>query len=146
MGRFNAYIVWEITKLFVVALTAFTTVIMLFVLAQELFTQGLGILTVIELIAYVLPESLQYALPATLLFAVCSVYGRLSADNEVLAVTAAGVAPLTIIKPMLIASFFLSLFAVWLNDMAVSWGRPGINRVVMHSIEEVAYGFLRSNA
>lgn len=142
--RFNAYIVWEITKLFVTALTAFTTVIMLFVLTKELLTQGLGILRIVELIPYALPASLQYALPATLLFAVCSVYGRISADNEILAVTAAGVSPLAIIKPTLVASFLISILAVWLNDVAVSWGTPGINRVVMHSIEEVAYRFLAS--
>jgi lipopolysaccharide export system permease protein len=78
------------------------------------------------------------------LFSVCSVYGRISADNEVLAVTAAGVSPMAIIKPVLIAGLLLSLLSVWLNDIALSWGRPGMNRVVMHSIEQVVYGILTS--
>ncbi len=144
MGKFNNYIVWEITKLFVVALVAFTTMIMLAGVVQQLVSQGLGPMAILEMIPYVLPISLQFAIPATLLFAVCSVYGRISADNELLAVMAAGVTPIRFIAPTLVASFFLSLFAVWLNDIAVSWGKPGINRVVMHSVEQVAYNYLAS--
>jgi lipopolysaccharide export system permease protein len=144
MGRFNVYIVWEIGKLFVVALVAFTTMSVLVGVVQLLVSQGLGPMAILELLPYVLPMSLQYAIPATLLFAVCSVYGRISADNELLAVMAAGVPPIKFVAPSLCASFILSLAAVWLNDIAVSWGKPGINRVVMHSIEQVAYGFLAS--
>lgn len=142
MRRFNFYIVWEITKLFTIALVAFTTLIMLVGVFQQLITQGLGPQAVIKLLPYVLPISLQFALPATLLFSVASVYGRIAADNEVLAVMAAGVKPIRIISPMLIASFLLSLFAVWINDIAFSWGKPGMNRVVMHSIEQIVYGYL----
>ncbi len=142
IGRFNLYVVWETTKLFVLALVAFTALIMLAGTIQQLISQGLGPMAIIKLLPYVLPISLQFALPATLLFAVCSVYGRVSADNEVLAVMASGVPPLKIITPTLIASVILSLVAVWLNDIAFSWGRPGINRVVMHSVEQVIYGVL----
>ncbi len=144
LRRFNRYILWEVTKLFVVALFAFTTLIMLVGIVQQLISQGLGPMAILELLPYVLPISLQFALPATLLFAVCSVYGRISADNEILAVTAAGVAPIKLIVPTLVLSMLLSLLAVWLNDIAFSWGRPGINRVVMHSLEQVAYSYLSS--
>jgi len=144
LRRFNRYILWEVTKLFVVALCAFTTLIMLVGLVQQLISQGLGPMAILELLPYVLPISLQFAIPATLLFAVCSVYGRISADNEILAVTAAGVPPFAIMAPTLLLSFLLSLLAVWINDIAFSWGRPGINRVVMHSLEQVAYSYLSS--
>lgn len=144
MGRFNRYILWEICKLFVIALVAFTTVMMLFAIAKHSLSQSLGLMAIIELVPYVLPSSLQYSIPATLLFAVCSVYGRISADNEILAITGAGVPPLTVVKPVVIASLLLSLFSVWLNDVALSWGRPGINRVIMHSIEQIVYGVLAS--
>ncbi len=144
MRRFNLYIVWEVSKLFVVALVAFTTMILLAGLAQQLISQGLGPWAVLEMIPYFLPISMQFAIPATLLFAVCSVYGRISADNELLAVMAAGVPPIRFIAPTLITSFFLSLGSVWLNDIAVSWGQPGINRIIMHSAQQVAYSYLAS--
>ena len=145
MRRFTIYILWEITKLFVVALTAFTTLIMLLGVVQQLINERLSPLAIIGLIPYILPVSLQYALPATLLFAVCSVYGRVAADNEILAVKAAGISPMKVISPTLILGFLFSPLAVWMMDLAVSWGRPGMQRVVMHHIEEVAYHTLRSS-
>ena len=99
MRRFNRYVVWEVSKLFTVALVAFTSMIMLAGVVQQLISQGLGPWAVLEMIPYVLPISLQFAIPATLLFAVCSVYGRISADNEILAVMAAGVPPMRFIAP-----------------------------------------------
>jgi lipopolysaccharide export system permease protein len=36
----------------------------------------------------------------------------------------------------------LSIATVWLNDVAVSWGRGGMRRVVIESVEEVAYAKL----
>ncbi len=142
MRRFNLYVGWEITKIFVVALVTFAAVIMLAVVSKEMATQGLGVGAFLQLLPYALPMSLQYALPPTILFAVASVYGRVSADNEVLSLMAAGVKPMRIISPILIACFLLSLFAVWINDIAMPWGKPGISRVVMHSVEQVVYGFL----
>jgi lipopolysaccharide export system permease protein len=40
-------------------------------------------------------------------------------------------------------AFFLSLWAVWLNDVAVSWGYDGAARVVIEAVEDIAYGRLR---
>ena len=140
--RFNRYILWEITKLFSIALVAFTAIIMLGGLAQQMALERLGPMAIVELFPYLLPIGLQFGLPPTLLFAVCSVYGRISADNEVVAIKAAGVNPLKIISPTLILAFMISLLAVWLNDIAFSWGMPGINRVVLLSLEEIVYGWL----
>jgi lipopolysaccharide export system permease protein len=111
-------------------------------LAHQLALEGLGPMAIVELLPYLLPIGLQFGLPPTLLFAVCSVYGRISADNEVVAIKAAGVNPLKIITPTLILAFMISLLAVWLNDIAFSWGTPGINRVVLLSLEEIVYGWL----
>ena len=44
--------------------------------------------------------------------------------------------------PTLILSVLVSFTAVWLNDLAVSWGRRGQERVVLESLEAIAYGQL----
>ena len=67
----------------------------------------------------------------------------MSADNEVTAAKAAGISPMALIWPALILAFSLSLFGVWLNDLAFSWGQAGMQRVILHSVEEIAYGMLR---
>lgn len=142
MKRFSIYILSEVLKIFLVALTAFTSISLLVVVIQQLMEQGLGLSAIYAILPYALPIALQYALPATMLFAVCSVYGRVSADNEIIALKGAGIAPIKVISPTLILGFLISPIAVWLNDLAVSWGEQGINKVVMHSIEEIAYRYL----
>src|SRR6185436_12313587 len=45
--------------------------------------------------------------------------------------------------PAIILAFLLSLVTVWVNDLAVSWGREGMTRVVLESVEEIAYSRLQ---
>jgi lipopolysaccharide export system permease protein len=143
-SRITRYILGEIVKIFVVALFSLTLLILLIGVGRELLREGLGPLSVIQLLPYVLPLSLQHSVPATALFSVCCVYGRMAADGEVSTVKAIGVSPLQILKPSLIFAAALSPGVVVLSDLAVSWGRPGVARVVLQSIEDIAYRFLHS--
>jgi lipopolysaccharide export system permease protein len=97
------------------------------------------------LVPYVLPDAMRFAVPGTILFAVASVFGRMSATNEITALKAAGVTPLVVIWPALAFALLLSFFSVWLNDVAVSWGRDGISQVIIGNVEEIIYGQLRQN-
>ncbi len=144
MSRITRYILCELLAMFFVAVTAMTVLMLVVGLAQEALRQGLGPLAIVRLVPYVVPNALLFAVPGTMLFAACSVYGRMSAANEVVAVKSLGVPPMVIIWPALVLAFLLSLVTVWLNDVAVSWGREGINRVVIQSVEEVTYGMLRT--
>ncbi len=118
---------------------------MLGVVLHQLVAAGLGLRAFLEMLPYAMLVSLQFAVPSTLLFAVCSVFGRMAADNEIVAVTGAGVHPMRVITPVLLLSLVISPILVWINDLAMSQGQPGLNRVVMHSLEDIVYGFLRSN-
>lgn len=86
-----------------------------------------------------LPQAMQFAVPATMLLATTSVYGRLSASNEVIACKALGISPWSLAAPTLVLAALTSLGAVALNDLAVSWGRLGVQRVLVESLEEVIY-------
>jgi lipopolysaccharide export system permease protein len=143
-GILARYLLWEIIKVFIVSVVSLTVLLMLFGVLRQLLREGLGLSAIFQLIPYVLPMGLQYALPTTLLFAICCVYGRASADGEISAIKAAGVSPTKVIMPALWLSLMISPFAVWLGDLAVSWGRPGITRVALHSLEEIVYRVLRS--
>jgi lipopolysaccharide export system permease protein len=59
------------------------------------------------------------------------------------AVKSAGVSPLALAWPALVLVTLLSMATVWLNDVAFSWGRTGVERVLLESLEEIAYGQLR---
>jgi len=138
-GKFNRYILWDVLKLFSLTAFALTLVISLGLVGQQLIMEGIGWLAVIKLLPFICLIALQFSLPATLLFSVCCVFGRISADNEIVALKSAGISPLKIIRPMVLLGLLLSIPAVWINDMAVSWGKPGMERVILRSVEEVLY-------
>jgi len=145
MNRITRYILAEFFKVFLISLAGMTAVAMLAVVGQEMMRQGLSFVNVLRLIPYALPIALVFAIPGTTLFAACFVYGRMAADNEVMAVKAMGVPPLTILWPIFTLAFLFSLLVVGLNDIAVSWGREGVKRVVLESVEQIAYSMLRTH-
>jgi lipopolysaccharide export system permease protein len=69
----------------------------------------------------------------------------MAADGEVATVKASGISPLKLLQPAIIFAALLSPAAVCVSDLAVSWGRPGVNRVVMMSIEDIAYRVLQAD-
>jgi len=64
---------------------------------------------------YVLPFSLTFTVPWGFLTAVLLVFGRMSADNEMIALRACGVSLLRICLPVLAVGILLSLFTLWIN-------------------------------
>ncbi|MEM9824961.1 MAG: LptF/LptG family permease [Planctomycetota bacterium] len=140
--RLSRYILAEILKIFVVSLIVLTALILVIGVGRELVRQGLGVVAVVQLLPFVLPLSLQFAFPATALFSVCSVYGRMAADGEIATLKASGISPLRALVPALVFATLLSPVAVFVSDLAVSWGRPGVNRVVLLSITDIAYRVL----
>ncbi|MEO1530241.1 MAG: LptF/LptG family permease [Planctomycetota bacterium] len=137
--RLTRYILTEILKIFVVALFALTLLILLIGIGKTLLREGLGPVAILQLLPFVLPIALQFSFPATALFAVSCVYGRMAGDGEVATVKASGISPIKLLQPALFFAFMLSPLSVLMSDLAVSWGQPGVNRVVMLSIEDVVY-------
>lgn len=137
-------ILFDLVKLFAFWLVILTSAMMLLTIGQEAVRMNLGVGPTLKLIPFVLPTALAFAVPGTILFATCFVYGRMSADNEMVAVKSLGISPLRLFAPVIGLAFLLSLVAVWLNDVAFSWGHAGVQRVVIQSVEEIAYGMLRT--
>lgn len=144
MRSLTRYVLIELLIVFLMTLTGMTLLMLLVGLATEAYRQGLGAGPLLQIIPYLLPNALRFTVPGTILFAVCSVYGRMSYANEILVIKSLGLSPMTVLAPALVLSFVVSLAAVWLNDVAVSWGKQGVRTVIMHSIEEIIYGMLRT--
>jgi lipopolysaccharide export system permease protein len=143
MRILTRYVLSEFLKVFLLALAGLTGVVILAFLAKEAIDEGLGPGAILRLIPYVVPQALQFAVPGTALLAATSVYGRLSGGNEIVAVKAAGISPLAVISPVLVLVTLVSMATVWLNDIAFSWGRSGVERVLLESLEEIVYARLR---
>src|ERR1700720_4636090 len=71
--------------------------------------------TLVAFIAYVLPFSLIFTIPWGLLTAVLLVFGRLSADNELIALRSNGVSIARICHPLVAIALFCAIASVWLN-------------------------------
>jgi lipopolysaccharide export system permease protein len=143
MKIISRYVMSELLQVFLVALTALTLFMLVVGLVKEAQQQGLGMMQIAALVPYVLPEAMRFAVPGTMLFAVASVFGRLSASNEITALKAAGITPMAAIWPAIAVAVVVSFVSVWLNDIAVSWGRDGVRRVIIGSVEDIIYGRLR---
>lgn len=144
MTQLTRHVLGELLKVFLVTLAGMTVLMLIVGVAQEAIRQGLGPEPIIKLVPYAMPNALRFAVPGTILFAVCSVYGRMSASNEITAMKSLGISPMRIVTPAFVLAFLVSLVAVWLNDVAVSWGKRGMQRVILHSVEQIAYGMLRT--
>ncbi len=138
------YITWDLVGWLAVVLVGLTGVLVLMVVLLEASRMNLGLGPTLRLLPFSLPLALAYAAPCATLFTVCLIYGRMSADNEVVATKALGISPTVLLWPAWILAFGLSLVGVWLTDLAFSWGAVGVQRVVIQSVEEIAYGMLRT--
>ena len=138
------YVLRELLKVFVSALAALTVAVLILAVIAEAVKQGLPPAQVLRLIPYFLPFALCVAVPVALLLGTTSVYSRMAGYNEVVAIKALGISPMTILWPAFAVACLLSFATVWLNDVAVSWGRLGVRRVLLEGVEEIAYGMLRT--
>ena len=144
MAILPRYVLVEITKVFLVSVTALTMLVLIVFVAREATQQNLPLGPVLRLMPYLLPDALRVAVPVTLLLACTTVFARMAGANEIVAVKALGISPMVLLWPVFVLSFLLSLVTVWLNDIAVSWGRSGIQRIAIEAVEEIAYSMLQS--
>ena len=69
---------WELCKVFVIALIGITGILLMAGIIAEAQQQGLGPKQLLTAIPLLIPSTLPYTIPATTLFATCVVYGRLA--------------------------------------------------------------------
>src|SRR5207253_6241849 len=107
-------ILWELAKVFVLSLIGITGILLMAGIIAEASQQGLGPMEILEIIPFLIPSTLPYTIPATTLFATCVVYGRLAADNEILALRAAGVNLMKVVTPALVLGTAMSVLTMGL--------------------------------
>ena len=137
------YILIEVVKVFLLGLFCLTLVVVIGLGVKEGLRQGLPPMVVLRTLPFVLPETLGITGPVTMLLAVCAVFGRVAGSNELVALKSAGISPLAIVWPVLVMAAGLSLLIVWIYDVTAVWGRPGAERVIIESMEDIAYSALR---
>jgi len=100
-------------------------------LADLVINKGLDLFSVAKLLLFMMPYIVTYALPISVLIAVLICLGRLSSDNEIIAIRSSGVNLFNLIFPLLIIGMILSLSLVIFNDRASSYAHYGYRKTLM---------------
>jgi lipopolysaccharide export system permease protein len=103
-------------------------------LLDQMINQNLPIAIVLAFMAFVLPFSLTFSIPWGLLTGLLLVFGRMSADNELIALRSNGVSIPRICIPILFITIALGFLCFWINaDVA-----PRAAHQMAESLFEVA--------
>ncbi len=145
MNTIKRHVVSEILKIFFVAIAITMLLMTLGGGAKEGIRQGLPPGIVLRTMPYIVPEMLRFTIPGCLLFAVCSVFGRMSASNEIVAIKSLGINPLSIVWPVLVVAYALSFATFAVYDVCAVWARPNLRRLAEDSVDEIAIGYLKAN-
>ena len=97
---------------------------------------------VLEFILSVLPFSLMFTIPFSFLAAVMLVFGRLSADNEILSMRMSGQSLSRIAMPVFIVAVMLSGFCFWLNVEVAPQAKARVKTLLYEAVKEDPNKFL----
>ncbi len=142
-GILQRMILWELTKVFLIALVGITGILLMAGIIAEASQQGLGPGQIFAAIPLLIPSTLPYTIPATTLFATCVVYGRLAADNEILAIKSAGVNILTVVKPALVLGLAMSAVTLGLYYEIIPYTHRLLRGLIFEDAEELIYSILK---
>ena len=78
--------------------------------------KGVSLILVSKLILLLIPNVLSYAIPLSILSATLLTIGRLSADNEIIAIRASGINLYKLCFPIIVLGVVISLASIPLND------------------------------
>jgi LPS export ABC transporter permease LptF/LPS export ABC transporter permease LptG len=117
MKSFDRYILKEIASPFGIGLLVYTFTLlinMIFVLSDTLIAKEASLLTVLEILGYMLPDFLSFTIPMSTLMGVLAGLSRMSTDSEIVAFKTMGVSNLRVLKPIMIFAVINWLFSSWL--------------------------------
>ena len=120
------YVLKELIGPFLAALFGITflfVVDFLVKILDNVLSKGLPAETVLEIFALNLAWMLSLSIPMAVLVASLMAFGRLSGDQEITACKAAGISPLSLMRPVLLVSMLISLLMVVFNN----WVLPEAN-------------------
>ena len=101
---------------------------------DQVLSKGLTLLAALQLLLFNLAWIVALAVPMAVLIAVLMAFARLAADGEIIAAKACGVSFWSLLRPVLVAAFLLTLLMVLFNDQILpDWNHQA--RVLSSSLQ-----------
>lgn len=133
----------ELVKVFCLTLTGLTGLFLIGLVIQNASSLGLTLWQTLSAIPLLIPYTLPYTIPATTLFATCVVYGRLSKDNEAVALKSAGVNLYTLLTPAVVLGLLTCAVTFALAHTVIPHTQYALQQRVLRDPEELLYNLLR---
>ncbi|MBM3297821.1 MAG: YjgP/YjgQ family permease, partial [Candidatus Aminicenantes bacterium] len=142
LRTFDRYVLREVAPPFFLGLLLFSFVLLMnqiLVLTEQIVTRGVSVLVTFELLAFLLPAILAFAVPMAVLMGILAGLSRLSSDSEVTAFKTLGIGRNRLLRPLflfsvggwLLTSFFTLYLAPRTNSLYV---RTYVSRV-LHRVQ-----------
>ncbi len=135
----EGYIRREIFPPFLLALLVFTLVLFMqsaLELSEMIVARGVDAVSLLRLIGYSLPSLLWLAIPMSFLMGALSAMGRLSADNEIVAMHSVGIGLSSFLRPMVQMGILFFCVTFTVGALAVPWGNTSMRSLILHMFEE----------
>ena len=131
------YVLRELGVAFLLGFVALTLLLLIVGVVQQAIDNHVPLIYVPHLIPPVFANMSPISLPVTLLLAVTVFFSRMSGNNEVTALKALGIPPKVFLIPVFVLAFFFSILGVGINELAITYGRQGINMVLYYGAEDI---------
>ena len=131
------YLISEVLPPFFLGLLAFTIILLIariLKLIELVVTRGVPLWQISKLFALILPTFLEMTVPMAFLLAILLGLGRLSNDQELLAMKASGVSPTQILWPIAAVAAVIALITIFLTLVA----RPAANSALKKELYNIA--------
>lgn len=140
MRILDRYIIKELAGPFLFGICAFSSIFIgtdvLFKMARFITEQGAAIGTVAKLFLYSLPRIIVLTFPMSMLLASLLSFGRLSGNSEIVAMKTGGISFYRLIAPVVIVAFFVSICAMFFNELVVPAANAAYTRTVREEINK----------
>lgn len=133
----TGYLLSEILPPFLLGLLTFTFVLLIariLKLVELIVTRGIPLTQVGRLLVLILPTFLELTLPMAFLLAILLGLGRLSGDQELLALKSSGVSPVQILLPLI----FVAASVAAITFLLTTWVRPAAQVALKDELYNIA--------
>lgn len=134
----DRFILGELMAPFFFGIMAFTVILvagsLLFKIADLVIQRGVSLGIVIRLFLYYLPRLVAFTIPMSCLLAALLGFGKLSANSELVALKSAGLSFQRILRPVIIASFLISIAAFFVNETLVPISERAAANVMVYEV------------
>ena len=100
-------------------------------IANQVINRGVDILSILKILVLMSPYMFTYALPIALLVATLLSFGRLSSDNEIIAIRANGINLFHLVAPLLVLGLILSMVLVIFNNQISSYAHFAYRKTII---------------